>query len=101
MHFPTPHGHVLAEMKSCHDGNLHSQVRRGISQLLEYQFIYRKSLGNHVIPVLIIETQPISNHRWLIEYTESIGILLAWKDGSRLVTTSNIPTALDGVVLPQ
>ena len=39
MHFSTPHGHVLAEMKSCHHGNLHSQVRRGISQLLEYQFI--------------------------------------------------------------
>jgi len=101
MHFSTPHGHVLAEMKSCHHGNLHSQVRRGISQLLEYQFIYRKSLGNHVILVLIIETQPISDHCWLIEYTESIGILLAWKDGSQLVTTSNIPTALNGVVLSQ
>src|SRR5262245_50315075 len=61
MHFPTPHGHVLAEMKSCHRGNLHSQVRRGISQLLEYQFVYRKSLSHHVIPVLIIETQPTSD----------------------------------------
>ena len=88
-------------MKSCHRGNLHSQVRRGISQLFEYQFIYRERLGNDVVPVLIIETEPMSDYRWLIEYTESIGILLVWKDESRIVTTSNIPTALNGVVLPQ
>jgi hypothetical protein len=101
MHFSTPYGHVLAEMKSCHRGNLHSQVRRGVSQLLEYQFIYRERLGKDVVPILIIETQPTREHRWLIEYTESIGILLAWKDENRLVTTVNIPTALSGVVLPQ
>ena len=88
-------------MKSCHRGNLHSQVRRGVSQLFEYQFVYRERLGKDVIPVLIIETQPTREHRWLIEYTESIGILLAWEDENRLVTTANIPTALSGVVLPQ
>jgi hypothetical protein len=101
MQFSIPHGHVLAEMKSCHHGNLHSQVGRGISQLLEYQFIYRESPGKNVVPVLIIETQPTRKHRWLIEYTKSIGILLAWKAGSRLATTSNIPVALNGIVLPQ
>jgi len=101
MHFLTPYGHVLAEMKSCHRGNLHSQVRRGVSQLFEYRFVYRENLGNDVVPALIIETQPTREHRWLIEYVESIGILLAWKDERRLVTTVNIPTALNGVILPQ
>ena len=40
MFFDTSEGTVLAEIKSCNQTNLHSQVRRGVSQLLEYRYVY-------------------------------------------------------------
>lgn len=93
-------GQVLVEIKSCHRGNLHSQVRRGVAQLFEYRFRYRALLGENPVLVLIIETAPAYDQRWLREYLESLGILLAWKDSqaNRLVTASPIPAQLEGIV---
>lgn len=58
LHFVTSDGSVLAEVKSCHDWNLHSQVRRGISQLFEYRYAYRSELGGQVDLLLVVESTP-------------------------------------------
>jgi hypothetical protein len=102
MHFETPTAVVLAEMKSCHRRNLRSQVRRGISQLFEYRFLYREVLGENIILILVLETQPTGRQSWLIDYLDSLKILLAWQEKGRnqIVTTAAIPSGLDGVVFP-
>lgn len=102
MHFAVADGHVLVEIKSCHRGNLHSQVRRGVAQLFEYRFRYTALLGDDPSLVLIIETVPANDQIWLIGYLESLGILLAWKESqsNRLIASSPIPTHLDGIVSP-
>jgi len=103
MYFETPEGTVLAEMKSCHEKNLHSQVRRGLSQLLEYRFVYRIILGDRVTLLLVIETRPSREKEWLVDCLHSLGVVLAWKEseGPRLRTTIAIPTSLSGIVSPQ
>ena len=90
----------LAEMKSCHTRNLHSQVRRGSSQLLEYRFVYRDILGRQPTLVLVIETSPPGTKMWLVDCLSSLEITLAWKESrtNRLVTTASIRPALEGVV---
>ena len=103
MYFKTPAGTVLAEMKSCHERNLHSQIRRGVGQLLEYQFVYGTLLGEPVAPLLVIETRPPGEKAWLVDYLRTLGITLAWKEprGTRLLTTTAIPALLTGLVFPQ
>lgn len=102
MHFGTAGGQVLAEMKSCHRNNLHSQVRRGVAQLLEYRFLYSALLGDNPTLVLVMEAVPAYDQLWLVGYLESLGILLAWKDSQadRLIASSPIPDQLDGIVVP-
>jgi hypothetical protein len=100
MHFETPTAVVLAEMKSCYRRNLRSQVRRGISQLFEYRFLYREVLGENIIPILVLETRPTGRQSWLIDYLGSLGILLAWEDSGRILATAAIPAGLEGVVFP-
>ena len=102
MHFALVDCSALLEMKSCHTGNIHHQIRRGISQLLEYQFVYRGILGNEVIRILVTEIMPIGAQAWLIDYLQSLGILLVWKDpeARRLITTMPIPDPLSGVIYP-
>jgi hypothetical protein len=100
MYFVTPHGTVLAEVKSCDIGNIHSQIRKGISQLFEYRYVYRKILGRNPLLVLIIEAEPIGSKSWLIGYLQSLDIFPIWKDasGRQLVTTSPRHEALKGFV---
>lgn len=102
LYFSTPAGAVLAEIKSCHERNLHSQIRRGVSQLLEYRFVYRKELGDPVTLVLVIETGLTGGKEWLADFLRSLDILLAWQspDGTGLVTETTIPVSLDKVVFP-
>jgi hypothetical protein len=102
MFFDTSEGTVLAEIKSCNQTNLHSQVRRGVSQLLEYRYVYCAELTAPVSLLLAIETPPSVRRQWLIQYLESIAIVLAWREqtGGRLVTTATIPTALGGLLWP-
>jgi len=92
----------LAEMKSCHRGNMHAQVRRGISQLLEYRYVFRSILGDDVQMVLILETEPSLELNWLTAYMLSIGIMLAWKEASSEVirTACPVPAWLKDVLLP-
>lgn len=61
----TQHGYVVLEMKSCTEGNFHAQIRRAVSQLLEYRFIYREQLGNASL-VVVAETQPPKEKKWLV-----------------------------------
>ena len=45
---------VLAEMKSCTDSNFHSQLRKGVSQLFEYRYLYKSQLQAKVILLLLM-----------------------------------------------
>jgi hypothetical protein len=100
MYFETPDGPVLVEIKSCTDSNFHSQVRKGISQLFEYRFIYRSHFSSEPTLVLIVETVPPREKRWLVEYVSSLGIVLAWKQlvTGQIVTTCALPERLAGIL---
>jgi len=94
---------ILAEMKSCHQNNLHAQVCRGISQLFEYKYVYAAQLGDNVLCVLcvlVLESRPSERQRWLMDYVKSLGILLVWgaRNEDRLETEMEVPQSLDGVV---
>jgi hypothetical protein len=91
---------ILAEMKSCQRNNLHAQVRRGISQLLEYRYVYRDLLGAQVTLLLVLETRPAADQMWLLEFAMTLGIVIAWKEAStdRIVSTAALPPALTGLV---
>jgi hypothetical protein len=100
MYFDVPDGAVLAEIKSCTDTNFHSQLRKGVSQLFEYRFLYKSLFSAEVTLLLLVETIPPRDKRWLIKYTESLGIVLAWKEPSSgdLVSSSKLPKTLLGIV---
>ena len=102
MYFETPHGSVLTEMKSCDSSNIHAQIRKGISQLFEYRYVYRETLGKDPLLVLIIETAPLADKAWLVEFLQSLKIVLAWKQPGTeiLASTCRLPQALEGIVLP-
>lgn len=92
-------GYILFEMKSCHQGNLHSQVRRGLSQLLEYRYVYRTQFEKVAAMILVIEMQPPPEKQWLSDFLEYFGVLLAWPDlSNNLVTFASPPEALAGIV---
>jgi hypothetical protein len=98
--FETPDGWVIAEMKSCRPTNVHAQVRRGVSQLLEYAFVYRDDVGENPTRLLVLESEPPEPKRWIADYLASLGILLAWKVSGedRIETTMEIPPALRGII---
>jgi hypothetical protein len=98
-----PAGTLITEVKSCHIRNIHSQTRRGISQLLEYEHLFGDRLGRPVTKMLALEMQPSGTVAWLIPYLVSLGIFVCWRspDGVRLQSTVAIPPALTGIVHPQ
>lgn len=100
MYFATGDGTVLVEIKSCDGGNVHSQIRKGISQLFEYRYIYKKELGRSPLLVLILETEPIEGKAWLVDYVGSLGVVLVWKasNAAALITTGKRHRALEGIV---
>jgi len=102
LYFETPAGTVLVEVKSCHRNNVHSQIRRGISQLLEYRYFYRDVLGRDVALVLVVEIAPPRDKAWLLDFLGGLGITLAWKEpgGTRLITGATIPDRLRDLVVP-
>jgi len=69
---------VIFEMKSCTIPNIRGQVRRGISQLLEYRYLYRAEVSDPHL-CLVVERKPRGNSAWLMDYVESLGIHLIWK----------------------
>jgi hypothetical protein len=100
MYFTAENRIILAEMKSCHRRNLHTQIRRGVAQLFEYRFLYKDVFKKDPVLVLVIETAPTPRQEWLVTYLESIDILLSWKDGNteRLVSKSFIPKPLQEII---
>jgi hypothetical protein len=84
---------ILIEIKSCHKDNVHLQVRRGISQLLEYAFVYRNELAAPVIKMLVIESPLPPTFGWLADYLADLGIFLAWRveGAANFATSHNLP----------
>lgn len=103
IYFETAAGTVLAEIKSCTDGNFHAQVRKAISQLFEYRFLYQDLLGSTIIMLLLMETAPPHEKRWLVDYTRSLGITLAWYEASTsaIATTGEPPLSLSTILIAQ
>ncbi len=100
MFFETSNGSVLVEIKSCTDNNFHAQFRKGISQLFEYRFLYTTLFGSKVTMLLLMETAPPVEKKWLVDYAQSLGIILAWKDSHTrtIVTTRSPPEPLSKIV---
>lgn len=94
---------VIAEIKSCHVRNIHSQTRRGISQLLEYGYLFDDGIGRPVTKMLVLEMQPSGRVAWLIDYLTHLGIFVCWRSpaGSQIQSTVAVPPALMGIVHPQ
>ncbi|RED29163.1 hypothetical protein BJ123_11931 [Rhodopseudomonas thermotolerans] len=100
LHFEVEGHSVLVEIKSCTDRNFHTQARRGISQLLEYRFLYRDLLDPGEWMLLLMEAAPPEGKEWLVEHASSVGIILAWMDAKseKVVTTTEIPATLTRVL---
>jgi hypothetical protein len=51
--------------------------------------------------LLLMETRPPKGKAWLIEYANSLGILVAWKETrtERIVSTCSIPKRLSGIIV--
>jgi hypothetical protein len=93
-------GSVIVEVKSCTHNNIHAQVRKGISQLYEYRYIYGTDLTAPVHLLLALEVQPTRDSRWLIDYLQSIGIIVSWIDSPSGLFRTSAPVVgvLDGIV---
>jgi hypothetical protein len=100
LYFKATAGHVLAEVKSCYDSNLHAQFRRGIAQLVEYEFIYRKLLGEDIGKLLVLEMRPPSRLEWLIGLATHLEITIAWlsEDGTGLESSMDLSDSLAKIV---
>jgi hypothetical protein len=68
MSFTTDAGSVIVEVKSCTQDNVHAQIRKGVSQLLEYRYLYGSRLTAPVSLVLALEVEPGARKRWLAGY---------------------------------
>lgn len=93
----------IAEIKSCHARNIHSQTRRGVSQLLEYEYLYSDVVGRPVTKMLVLEMQPVGGKAWLVNYLADLDIFVCWRspDGTRLQTIATIPSDLQGIICAQ
>lgn len=91
---------VIMEMKSCHARNVHSQIRKGVSQLLEYRYVTQNVFSADIQLVLILETSPIGARKWLVDYLVSLRILPAWKHPAEdiLITTATVPPEVAGII---
>ena len=72
----------VTEMKSCTDDNFQAQVRKGVSQLLEYHQS-RAIVGLTAPLLLVVEIPPPARLAWVVNWLESLGILLVWPDAGR------------------
>ncbi len=71
---------ILFEMKSCTETGIRSQLRRAVSQLLEYRYLYQTKLGKDVRLCAVIERRPKKSAEWLLGYLTYLGIGLIWKN---------------------
>lgn len=90
---------MIVEVKSCTEYNIHSQVRKGVSQLLEYRYLYADELTAPLHLALAIEAEPGPATSWLVSYLETLGITVAWLDrqSGRLLTRGAVPAILNGI----
>lgn len=72
-------GTLLFEMKSCTLGSTRSQIRRAVSQVFEYPYLYRDDLTAPIQRCIVVERKPRGNDEWLIKYVEFLGIGLVWR----------------------
>lgn len=80
----------LFEMKSTTDKNVHSQVRRAISQLYEYRYLQNQPSAKLVI---VIENPPPDEKKWLVDYVvRDRELLIAWDGDGR---TLHCPTEIN------
>jgi hypothetical protein len=71
----------LFEMKSTTDDNVHSQIRRGISQLFEYRYLQHVPDAKLVI---VIENPPPREKQWIVDYVvNDRKLLIAWDGDGR------------------
>jgi hypothetical protein len=72
-----------------------------VSQLLEYRFTNKSILGTNVTMLLILETSPRADKKWLIDYLQSLEIVAAWKDPTteKIVSPCAIPESLSGILV--
>jgi hypothetical protein len=70
----------LFEMKSTTNQNVHSQIRRAISQLYECRFLQQVPAAKLVV---VIENPPPQEKKWMVDYVvNDRKLLIAW-DGDR------------------
>lgn len=83
----------LFEMKSTTDRNVHSQIRRAISQLYEYRYLQQFAAAKLVI---VIENPPPDEKRWILDYVvKDRDLLIAWDgDGQTLQFPNEIASQL-------
>ncbi|MCU1256752.1 MAG: hypothetical protein JWM83_3051 [Candidatus Angelobacter sp.] len=70
---------ILFEMKSCNPTSTRSQIRRAISQLLEYKFLHQEILPKKIHLCLVLERRPRGKTEWLLEYLDFLEIAVIWK----------------------
>jgi hypothetical protein len=71
---------IVFEMKSCTEAGVRSQLRRAVSQLLEYRYLYQAKLGTDVRLCAVIERRPRNESEWLLGYLTYLKIGLIWKN---------------------
>jgi hypothetical protein len=89
----------MLEMKSCHVGNLQTQIRKGVSQLFEYRFTHKTMFRPDVDLALVLESPPDPTRNWLLQYLGSLSICPGWRSphGDALDTSMSVPPSLRGV----
>lgn len=86
---------VIFEMKSIHNSNECSQIRKAISQLYEYRFIHNMTNAELCI---VLNKKPIET--WIIEYVvRDRNILICWLDKNDFYCPGHIVDRLFGVAL--
>jgi hypothetical protein len=97
--FQTESGTVIIEVKSCNETNVHAQIRKAVSQILEYRFVYSDDLAHPIYPAIAIECAPGPKKSWLLDYLTTLGITVAWFDAKngKFVASGEVPNALAGI----
>lgn len=71
---------IIFEMKSANAWTARSQIRRALSQLFEYRYLYGNVLRPRIHLCVVIERKPKGQQGWLIEYLDSVGVGIIWKN---------------------
>lgn len=93
---------ILFEMKSCTPWSVRGQIRRAISQVLEYGYAYRKRLKDRVQSCIVVERRPRGRSEWLIGYLTHLKIGLIWKnDHNDKMNCSDFTKSTLGALIPK